>query len=34
LPAKSVEQALATLIAWDAVEFRAGERGVRFGLRG
>jgi hypothetical protein len=28
-----VEQALATLIAWDAVDFEAGERGVRFGLR-
>ena len=33
LPARTVEQALATLIAWDAVEFLAGDRGIRFGLR-
>ena len=32
LPAKSVEHALATLIAWDAVEFHAGEKGIRFAL--
>ena len=33
LSSRTVEQALATLIAWDAVDFEAGERGVRFALK-
>jgi len=33
LSSRTVEQALATLIAWDAVDFEAGERGVRFVLK-
>ena len=33
LSSRTVEQALATLIAWDAVDFEARERGVRFALK-
>ena len=33
LSSRTVEQALATLIAWDSVDFEAGERGVRFALK-
>jgi predicted HTH transcriptional regulator len=33
LSSKTVEQALATLIAWDAVAFEGGDRGVRFALK-
>jgi predicted HTH transcriptional regulator len=33
LPARTVEEALATLIAWDAVFFEAGEMGLRFALK-
>ena len=32
LPSKTVEQALATLISWNAVDFEAGEKGIRFRL--
>ena len=32
LPAKAVEYALATLISWNAVDFTAGEKGIRFQL--
>ena len=32
LPSKTVEQALATLISWNAVDFEAGEKGIRFML--
>ena len=32
LPAKVVECALATLISWNAVDFTAGEKGIRFQL--
>ena len=32
LPAKTVECALATLISWNAVDFTAGEKGIRFQL--
>ena len=34
LDSKTVERALATLIAWEAVAFEAGDRGVRFSLKG
>ena len=34
LSMKEVEHALATLIAWGIADYRAGEKGIRFGLRG
>jgi predicted HTH transcriptional regulator len=34
LDSKTVEHALAALIAWEAVVFEAGDRGIRFSLKG